>query len=111
MAFTTLHKCDVCGLYLRCYYDDDKGVFLCQKHYNQKCSVTVADDCVHICIDREAMAEIYNRNGQKAVAKLIDDVVEYLAPGDEKISTYKFDNPMITLDRGDHVVMTQKVDR
>jgi hypothetical protein len=57
------------------------------------------------------MGEIVADGGQKRLAKIIDDLVEELAPGDEKISTYKFDNPAILRDRGDHIVLTQKVDR
>ena len=111
MPFSTIGKCAKCGLYLKGFYDERKQKFLCQKHFNQKNSVTAVDDCVHVAIDKNAIREIYNDLGSRGVEKMVDDLIESLAPGDEKISTFKEDNPRFVVDRRDHFVITQKVDR
>ena len=84
---------------------------LFHRNFNRKNSVTSVDDCVHIAIDKGELQAIYNERGGRGVEKMIDDLIECLAPGEEKISTYKEDNPRFAVDRGDHYVITQKVDR
>jgi hypothetical protein len=109
MAFTHLGKCDGCGLYMRCFYDEISKKTLCNTCYNKKSSLLVEDDCVHVAIDREAYAELYSKRGERGMKKLMQDIRKELAP--DAIENCETENPMRVYTEAGHLLFSQKVDR